>query len=445
MAKKSSKIKVSVIEPFLADLRKALQKPGLDEAHAVMDQYGIGFATKYTKNRYVVEQIIGSVSLPDPKKIKEIPLEVSNRLALIQEFLENGSDATELDDFGGNMFDAATYSLAPQCFKLLLDHGADPNVINKLGDNAISMIWKELYKESDYIESSKYQASLAILEMLLRSGANPWNQMRAWHCKNQILAYKIMSLANPGCVQLRQKANHILYDLFLNNPDLSRPDDPKSKEPLKFKSEIDDLNAVRAVYSIRPLVLKGNLDDAIDVLRQHFEIDYTTTLTNDGQYFLSLLIGEMNELLTPDKNEQHDHYLTLITRFLDNGLDVNHLNKDGELPLLTIAAFNREPELCKILLKCGADLNFKPSRGDTAIDAAIKSYRYDIAQDVKFDECVSLFLKEKVVINDPIKLVSHTSDGVTRILDTDPASQGLIKMFRKYGYLPKEEDEKAGK
>ena len=64
MAKKSSKIKVSVIEPFLADLRKALQKPGLDEAHAVMNQYGINYTTKYTQNRYVLEQIIMGASLP---------------------------------------------------------------------------------------------------------------------------------------------------------------------------------------------------------------------------------------------------------------------------------------------------------------------------------------------------------------------------------------------
>ena len=90
-------------------------------------------------------------------------------------------------------------------------------------------------------------------------------------------------------------------------------------------------------------------------------------------------------------------------------------------------------------------MNYRSQFGDTAIRAAINSYHFDKELKIKAKECVSLLLKEKVIINEPIKLVTHTKDGVNRIYYTDPTSQGLLKMFRKYGYLPKEEEEKAGK
>ena len=442
MAKKSSKIKVSVIEPFLADLRKALQKPGLDEAHAVMNQYGINYTTKYTQNRYVLEQIIMGASLPySTGKSKKLPLELTNRLTLIQEFLENGVDASELDDYGDNMLGAASYAESPQCYKLLLDHGADPNVVNKLNDSPLGMNWRRLNESSYSIHSSSLQPRIEILELLLRAGANPWQEMPDWHCKGQMQAYKIMSLANPGCVLVRQRINPILYDTFLKDPQFSQVAKHSTTKDSTYKKEISQIDAVRAVYSIRPLVRKGDLDGAVNMLRTQFGIDYTTTVIKDGQYFMQTLIGEMNELLSPDKKEQHDYYMELITRFLDNGVDVNHTHT----LLLYTAACNREPELCKLLIRRGANLNYRSEKNRTAIGAAIESYFFDKEHKTKMKECVSLMLKEKVVINNPIKLVSHTTDGVTRILETDPASQGLIKMFRKYGYLPKEEEENKGK
>ena len=446
MAKKSSKIKASVLKPFLGDLSDALEKSDLQEARDVMARYGIDYSTKYTQNRYVLEQIIMGASLPFARgKSKKLPRELTNRLALIQEFLENGVDATELDNYGGNMLGAADYAESPQCYKLLLDHGADPNVVNKYDQSPLSMNWRRLFESTCAYHFSSVQPRIEILELLLRAGANPWCEMLEWHCKNKSQAYLIMTLTNQGCVLVRQRINPILYDLFLNDPELSQTADSSSSKTPEYKREISQLETVRAVYSIRPLVREGNLDGAVDMLRQQFGIDYTTTIINNGQYFMTALIGEMNELLTPDKKEQHDHYMALITRFLDNGVDVNHLDNRGVFPLLSIAAFNREPELCKLLIKHGADKNYRNQFGVTAIRAAINSYHFDNELKIKTKECVSLLLKEKVVINEPIKLVTHTTDGVNRIYDTDSTSQGLLKMFRKYGYLPKEEDEKAGK
>ena len=445
MAKKSSKIKASVLSNFLGDLHDALKKKGLKAAHDLMDKYEIGYTTKFTQNRYVVQQIIMSASIPYSKReMKKLPRETLNRLALIQEFLDNGVDASELDNYGCNMLMAASVSALPQCYQLLLEHGADPNVVNKLNDSPLGMNWRRLL-EASHQYYPYLQSRLEILELLLRAGADPWREMPDWHSKNETQAFAIMTLMGAGCITVRQKINSILYDLFLNDPNISQRDSFSTSEPKEYKSEVSQSDAVKAVYTIRPLVQKGDLDGAIDLLRAQFGIDYTTTVINDGQYFMASLIGEMNELLTPDKKEKHDQYMALITRFLDNGVDVNRLDNHGHSPLLTISAFNREPELCKLLIKRGADPNIKLEWGYTPIDAAIKSYFFDKRYKTKMKECVSLLLKEKVDVGSPQRLVMSTKDGINWVYNTDPASQGLIKMFRKYGYLPKEEDEKAGK
>lgn len=145
MAKKSSKIKASVLGTFLVELNRALEKRGLKATHDLMDKYEIGYTTKFTQNRYVLQQIILNASIPYSKReLKKLPRETLNRLALIQEFLDNGVNASELDNYGNNMLMAASVSALPQCYQLLLEHGADPNVVNKYDESPLGMNWRRL-------------------------------------------------------------------------------------------------------------------------------------------------------------------------------------------------------------------------------------------------------------------------------------------------------------
>ena len=440
MPKKQSKITMTVLEDFLCELVPALKKPGLDAVHNVMEKYNVGYATKITQNRSILDPIISEMlECDEVVGKKKLSNRATNVLALVEEFLDNGADAKELDKYHSNMLGAAFNSLVPQFYRLLLEHGADPNVVDKFGESPLSQIWDTITTNGSP-KSTEYVAALEILEILLHNGADPWQELASEDWIHYRLAYLVMNLTSPHCVYIRRRINPILYDLFLKK---TNGEGGLLDGLVGNGREVSQATAVSAVYSIRPYVSQGKLDGALDLLRTKFGIDYATTVVDDGQYFLTLLFGELNELQASDNKEQHDRYLEFIARFLDNGIDVNHLDHDGWYPLLTIAAFNREPELCNLLLKYGADPNVS-SQGPSPIRAAMLAFEFDKIQKSKLPECVSILLKEKKIDEEEIRKCTQ-SYGQGGAVRDDSAKQSINRMLRKYGYLPKEEEENKGK
>ena len=59
----------------------------------------------------------------------------------------------------------------------------------------------------------------------------------------------------------------------------------------------------------------------------------------------------------------------LILLLVENGIDVNETNKDGETALM-IAAINNEIEIVNLLIKYGADINAKDNDGISVLQYA---------------------------------------------------------------------------
>ncbi|MBQ9371114.1 MAG: hypothetical protein IJU03_02880 [Thermoguttaceae bacterium] len=445
--KRSKKITQKKTDDFYRAISPILQTSGnLREISEKMEEYGIDFDTEYTKGQTVLKYILEraqDIVRADKKTLRK--KRINNLVNFVSFFLDNGCDGNRQDEYGMNLLFGAWHSKLAEIYELLLKRGVEPNYKDVFGFSALSNFWYRICRTPVFYNDD-YKDALRILELLLSYGANPWVRMQDWYDKNRLPAFEIMSRANEDCVLIRRAANPILYDLFTKGAEIDEKGVgspyPEEETRSNVSNEISEGTALKAVYSIRPLVRAGNVDGALDLLREKFNVDYCTVVQNYGQYFFALLFGEMSELTTPDQKPIHDAYMALITRFLDGGVDVNMqrvfqggVGVKGDT-LLTLAVYNREPELCKRLIKRGADPNIVPQLGYSSLRAAVKVFSFDKRLKIRSKECVSALLKAKASLdakyNNYASIAAVLED---RFNAEDKEFIGLKPIFQKYGYF----------
>lgn len=89
----------------------------------------------------------------------------SNYRSIVQLLADHGAWIDELDDEGGTALHGACYLLDFEKIITLLDHGADPSVLNEIGYRPLDIAVIEDHPDDD----EKY----AVLSLLLARGANP--------------------------------------------------------------------------------------------------------------------------------------------------------------------------------------------------------------------------------------------------------------------------------
>lgn len=86
----------------------------------------------------------------------------------------------------------------------------------------------------------------------------------------------------------------------------------------------------------------------------------------------------------------------LVDMFLKNGADVNQVLKDGNTPL----HLSRSGEVAQALIDKGANTEVKNNRGETPLDTATNSKRFDVAQVIREAQAEELKEQIKLALQD---------------------------------------------
>jgi ankyrin repeat protein len=265
----------------------------------------------------------------------------NNDIALVASLLDKGASASVVDEDSANtLMYAALYS-TPDCMRLLLKKGADPNARNKIGETAIMWCSHDLEKTkllldnkaSLNIQTKRGNTPLLIacvgenqqdiIRLLLDRGADPL-------ARNQMGATALMRVALFGDTAIARG--------FLNKGvDINA----KTKE-----SETALFGAVKCVNKTMVHWLLNNGADA-NLMDNYKALPLAYAVVVDEITLVDALLGKTKEINNPDI--------------------------DG-MTLLMWATYNENdnPRVIQALLDRGALINLKDKNGATALTWALK-------------------------------------------------------------------------
>lgn len=296
--------------------------------------------------------------------------------------------------------------------ELLLDHGADPNVVSKS-----NFRYRPLHRTIERkVTFPRNENHVAVVKLLLERGADPM----APATYAQVSAIGMAALAGDRRFLdlLLAKAPELdLYTAALVG-DVARVEALLAQVPGAARVKADngwsvlryccqsrlgdgDPATADALLRIARLVLEhgASLDGCLDAVVYGNNVPMTELLLErggviqdgdtlnhaacDGAYdALNLLARHGTDLNKTEGTEHHGGYVpfgcTLTCRsvrgaqwFLDQGVDPNYVGgKDGESSLHVAVRSGASPQLLKLLLDRGADLNAQDSAGLTPLAAA---------------------------------------------------------------------------
>ncbi|MBR4751790.1 MAG: hypothetical protein IK077_08525, partial [Thermoguttaceae bacterium] len=273
---------------------------------------------------------------------------------------------------------------------------------------------------------------IRLFNVLMKYGANPclpYYGVRKYEvpgvCRSEtsfielIPLYEIMTLNNRYGAPFRNVVDRYVTEEridFLKSQESIAPEElfsdkfhvasPKDLKEVTFPSQsdavLDQKKCVLAVYGIRPLVDARKFDAALKLLAKTLDMDPTASfLPHNNQYFVSLLFGELNR--TPyDAEERRKNYLDFIELLIANA-DVNRVDALGATMLIEAVAC-REPEICRMLIQRGANVNYDTrsyniscERRYPLFDATL-TFCLDREFDAKWRECVSILIQSGAVV-----------------------------------------------
>ena len=145
-------------------LRPFLERGDVDSALAVLREDGVGPETRYDKlGRRFFEQI-----LPGYFRAPSLNLEDATRLELLAALFDVGWDVDIQDDLGWSFLHRAVRAKSFAAVRLLLEHGANPNIRNFAGETPLDFALDNFRTESKL----PTPAPALCLEALILGGAD---------------------------------------------------------------------------------------------------------------------------------------------------------------------------------------------------------------------------------------------------------------------------------
>ncbi|HEY3966845.1 MAG TPA: ankyrin repeat domain-containing protein [Planctomycetaceae bacterium] len=281
---------------------------------------------------------------PDPKAARMMELLRDGDQPAFQTMLSEDRRIARLKGPGGStpLMYAVLYADA-DAVRLLLDHGADPNIRNEVGASALMWAVDDLEKT----------------RVLLQRGADVNARSDDGRTALSIAASRSGSLAVVS----------ILLDAGAD-PSVKSPSYKGPLTPLREAAEVGDEAVVRLlierganVKSAGPLPLIGALiaNDAgcVDLL-----------IPSADRATLSMALASLGP---PLGNPAGFGNAKLIQRLLDHGADVNAGGPGGRSILMNLANSDSLPvETVAALIDRGADANARTKAGQTALDFAMQ-------------------------------------------------------------------------
>ncbi|KAJ6248399.1 ankyrin repeat and protein kinase domain-containing protein [Anaeramoeba flamelloides] len=316
----------------------------------LMEHHGILLATSIEADNLKTAQIIINIGKIDLDEIinygfanenyRYLCLAVDRRkFKIVELLLKNGANPnseirlyTPLHiscmDYGSNKLDL-------ELTKLLLDHGADPNILNN-------------HKQSP-LHFAAIEGKLDLLELLLRKNANP--NLR--NGQNELPIECIRKY-------YRHENDFKIYKLLLAKTNLETID------KLILSIRLEDIETIKQLISNKADINKQNHlgFTPLNVACTTCNLDIVNILIDNGAN-LELVDKYYCTALFIACGVEGSSNLKVITRLLDAGI---HPDSSGieETPLFR-AIFTKKYEIVKLLLKRGADPNKKDDMDLTPI------------------------------------------------------------------------------
>lgn len=277
-----------------------------------------------------------------------------NETGMMKVFVDAGCDVDIRDRHGKTALMLAAEHASKETVQMLLKLGADPNLVEPDGSNAL---FKALLNKDK-------SRSIAITRLLLDHGVD----VRAVDTSQRTPLLHALSSSDSDLCSENMEA------LVEYGADISAQD-------------FDGRSALHYVaQQERPAVVKCLCDLGAD-MNQCDSLDETPI-------FLAL------------QSRPHPSKAATVQVLLDQGADANHINMLGETPLM-FAASTWSVKLARLLIKHGANVHCKDIEGKTPLHWVITAHHPSSIEDPR--KLIELFISHGIDVN------ARTSAGVTAL------------------------------
>lgn len=136
----------------------------------------------------------------------------------------------------------------------------------------------------------------------------------------------------------------------------------------EYAKKITKNLAWEAFDQMKPLLKRGQVDEALDVLRR-LNIGPKTIYGENGRAFFKLVIDYADD----ETGALRAAYLELMSALLDAGVDVDRQDKYSQT-LLSEALADGDVEICRLLLDRGASTEITNEYGETSLFYAFRTF-----------------------------------------------------------------------
>ncbi len=216
-----------------------------------------------------------------------------------------------------------------------------------------------------------------------------------------------------------------------------------------FLKKIPTGKALEALHKITKVVGQGKYDEALELLQNEYQIGPDTKYGTRDRIFLFLLRDTFLEGVEHFGGAKaRENGLIFLQKYIESGVDVNYQDSYG-YTLLHLAAYDGLPELCRVLVDCGARMDIEDNFGTIPLEEAMNQCEDNY--DRNYGKCVSIFLLAGSDPNRPSGVpegfrspLDFVLNGVKRSEPEDPEDDILWKaFFRAYDKVKERDDSQS--
>ncbi len=299
-------------------------------------------------------------------------------LNVVQKVLDLGVHPQELSlSRWDALFSAMNSDLSSDVVELLLNAGANPNLICPVGKERITSILKAIARDD-----------LEKVQLLLRFGANP-NMKTLFESKNGHLwkdPLLITAITNrnieivKALVNAGANVNTVGDGMEINFSPLEWAE-IYAKKDLGCDDCDDDIckkecDAAIAKDEIVVFLKKSGATNVFSYGRSFIEYCWLHDLTEKMVYDAIKQGADVNETDSVGWTPLHGVAAEgknpkAMMALIKKGAFINAMTKEGTTPLLLAAAYNSNPAFVKMLINAGADINVKGPERKNALELAV--------------------------------------------------------------------------
>jgi ankyrin repeat protein len=248
-----------------------------------------------------------------------------NQTAIADRLIALGANINAKDNVGYTPLHEAVRDGNRECAELLLKHGADTTIVDNNNNTAL--------------QTAVYFGFLDIAKRLVSHGAT----VDIFTASGLGMAEQVRKMLDEGVDYQKEQRDFISREVPSGTIVFSGLGDPFHKAPGSYLG----------VYNVSPLhwAARGGSVEVASLLISRGESVSVKDANGETPLFWAVASGQVKS----------------AEFLIKHGADVNATNVFGSTPLLTAARETDVPELMKLLIETGADVNARDSEGENAL------------------------------------------------------------------------------